>query len=81
MITRELIERINYLSRKQRTVGLSEGEKQEQHEVRQQYLRGIREQLRQTLDSITVVDKLPDSGAACSCPACETHNYPPRKPN
>lgn len=81
MITRELIERINYLSRKQRTVGLSEAEKHEQHEARQQYLKGIKEQLRQTLDSITMVDELPDSGSACSCPACEVHNYLPRKPN
>lgn len=56
MISRELIERINTLSRKQRTVGLSPQEALEQAAVRADYLRAIREQLRQTLDAIKFVD-------------------------
>lgn len=81
MITKELIERINTLSRKQRTTGLSEVEKQEQYQVRQQYLQGIRAQLRQTLDAITVVDALPDSQTAHFGSNIEVHNCPPVKPN
>ncbi|MCR5756657.1 MAG: DUF896 domain-containing protein [Selenomonas sp.] len=56
MITPELIARINELSRKQRSVGLNEEEKQEQKELREIYLAGIRGQMRQMLDNIEIVD-------------------------
>ena len=82
MITKELIEQINYLSRKQRTLGLTEAEQQEQYVVRQQYLRGIREQLKQSLDSITLVDELPTLQSPQNCPSCgQVHNCPPGEPN
>lgn len=56
MITKELIERINYLSRKQRSEGLTPEEQKEQAKVRRQYLDGIKSQMRATLDNITIVD-------------------------
>lgn len=56
MITKELIARINELSRKQRSTGLTEEEKKEQANLREIYLEGIRGQMRQMLDNIEVVD-------------------------
>ncbi|MEA4903108.1 DUF896 domain-containing protein [Desulfitobacterium sp.] len=44
-----LIERINELSRKQRSVGLEEWERDEQEALRQEYLAFIRGQVHQTL--------------------------------
>ena len=57
MITKELIARINELSRKQRSTGLTAEEKQEQKNLREIYLEGIRGQMRQMLDNIEIVDK------------------------
>ena len=56
MITKELITRINELSRKQRSTGLTEEEKKEQKNLREIYLEGIRGQMRQMLDNIEIVD-------------------------
>ena len=56
MITKELIARINELSRKKRSSGLSETELMEQQMLRQEYLASIREQVRHMLDQIEVVD-------------------------
>ena len=47
MITKELIARINELSRKKRSSGLSEDERIEQQALRREYLAGIREQVSQ----------------------------------
>ena len=55
MIDEKMIERINYLANKSKNEGLSEEEKQEQAELRQEYLRLFREGLRQRLESIKVV--------------------------
>jgi len=57
MITKELIARINELSRKQRSTGLTAEEKQEQKNLREIYLEGIRGQMRQMLDNIEIVDE------------------------
>ena len=65
MITKELIARINELSRKQRAEGLSDEEKKEQKNLREIYLEGIRGQMRQMLDNIEIVD---DPKAAASDP-------------
>ena len=56
MITKELIARINELSHKQRSVGLTAEEKAEQARVRREYLDGIRGQLKGMLDNIEIVD-------------------------
>ena len=55
----EMIARINFLARKKRTEGLTEGELIEQKELYELYLGNIRAQVKQKLDSITVVDKEP----------------------
>ena len=58
MITKELIARINALSRKQRSVGLTPEEKEEQRRVRAIYLADIRAQVTGMLDQIEVVDRV-----------------------
>lgn len=57
MITKELINEINELSRKQRSVGLTLEEKERQAELRQAYLVGFRENMKNVLDRIEIVDK------------------------
>lgn len=49
-----LIERINELSRKQRTIGLEEWEKAEQEALRQEYLSFIRGQVIDSLSQVKV---------------------------
>lgn len=56
MITKELIDKINQLARKQRTIGLTQEEKTEQYLARQEYLKNFREQFKNILDSIEIVD-------------------------
>lgn len=56
MITKELIERINALSKKAKSVGLTPEEETERAVLRKQYLEGIKQNFRQQLDSIEVVD-------------------------
>ena len=59
MNMQEMIARINFLARKKRTEGLTEGELIEQKELYELYLGNIREQVKQKLESITFVDKEP----------------------
>ena len=56
MITKELIARINELSRKKRSSGLSEDERIEQQALRREYLAGIREQVRNMLEQVEIID-------------------------
>ena len=58
MITKELINEINELSRKQRSVGLTDEEKQRQADLREAYLAGFRENMRNVLDRIEIVDEI-----------------------
>lgn len=51
------LDRISELSRKERSVGLSDDEKKEQKSLRDEYLRLIKKNFRQTLDNIEIVDK------------------------
>ena len=51
------IDRINFLAKKSKEEGLSESEKAEQKELREEYLAAIRRNFRSTLDSIEIVDK------------------------
>ena len=50
------IQRINELAKKKKTVGLTEEEALEQAQLRQEYLQSIRENFRQTLESIEYKD-------------------------
>lgn len=57
MITDEMIARINELAAKQKTdEGLTDEEKAEQKELRQQYLKAIRENVKSQLERIEFVD-------------------------
>lgn len=53
----ELIERINFLANKKKTVGLTEEETIEQQQLRQEYLKIFREGFKRHLTSIKVVDQ------------------------
>ncbi|NLD49752.1 MAG: DUF896 domain-containing protein [Clostridiaceae bacterium] len=51
-----MIKRINELSRKSKTTGLTEDEKKEQQELRKKYIEIFRGNFKSTLDSIVIVD-------------------------
>ena len=48
------IDRINTLARKQKSVGLTEEEKKEQAELRKEYLEAVKENLRQSLNNVSI---------------------------
>lgn len=56
MINETDLARINELARKQKSVGLSEAEKEEQAILRGRYIAAVRANLRSQLDQIDVVD-------------------------
>lgn len=51
------INRINELSRKAKTTGLTPEEKQEQQILRSEYINEFRNNLKSTLDTIVIVDE------------------------
>ena len=61
MITKELIDEINALARKQRSIGLTDEEKIRQNQLRKKYLAGFRENMKNILDRVEIVDALRDS--------------------
>jgi len=74
MITKELIERINFLARKKREVGLTPEEELEQKQVRRQYIDGIKDQLRPMLEELKKGNRedLPViHGNDCDCGHCK----------
>ncbi|MZP42208.1 DUF896 domain-containing protein [Heliobacterium gestii] len=63
-MTKDLIDRINYLSRKSRTAeGLTEEEKAEQVRVRREYVEAIKARVKDTLDRVEIVDADPAAQA------------------
>ena len=56
MIDQKLIDKINELARKQKTVGLTDEEKALQQELRAEYIRLFREGFKQQLEAIEIVD-------------------------
>lgn len=54
---KKMIERINELARKKKTVGLSEAEAAEQKELYKVYLAEIRGQFSETLDNVSVKEQ------------------------
>ena len=56
-MTDELIKRINFLSKKSKTEGLTEEEKTEQDKLRKEYIRQFRQGMLNTLDNVYVMDK------------------------
>lgn len=61
MITKELLDEINAFARKQRSTGLTDEEKIRQNQLRKKYLAGFRENMKNILDRIEIVDEIPDS--------------------
>lgn len=53
----EKIDRINFLANKSKKEGLTEEEKLEQKQLREEYLKNFRENFRKQLESIRIVDK------------------------
>lgn len=56
MITQKQLDRINTLARKAKKDGLTKEEKTEQYELRQEYLKGVRQSFKNQLHSVKVVD-------------------------
>lgn len=56
MITQEMIDRINELSKKKKTVGLTEEEQIEQKALYKEYIAAFRANLKSQLDMIEIVD-------------------------
>ncbi|MDP4180380.1 MAG: DUF896 domain-containing protein [Bacillota bacterium] len=52
-----VIKRINELSKKSKTEGLTDDEKIEQQNLRKEYINAFKSNLKSSLDSIRVVDK------------------------
>jgi uncharacterized protein YnzC (UPF0291/DUF896 family) len=57
MYSPEKITRINELSKKAKTTGLTLQEKEEQQLLRQEYIKAFRGNLQSTLNSVVIVDK------------------------
>ncbi len=57
MVSQKDIDRINFLARKSKGEGLTEGEKVEQAQLRKAYIEGFKSSLRSQLESIEFVDK------------------------
>lgn len=56
MVSKEKLERINFLAKKAKSEGLTEAEKNEQGILRKEYLTSFRSTFRRQLDSIEIVD-------------------------
>lgn len=69
MITKEDIDRINFLSRKSKGDGLTDEEKSEQQVLRRKYIDYIKGQVRQQLDNIEFVDD------KCDCKDPNHHHH------
>lgn len=55
---KELLNKINALAKKEREVGLSAQEKEEQQQLRKEYIKNFRGQVLSTLTGLTIVDPL-----------------------
>ncbi|SNX54319.1 DUF896 domain-containing protein [Thermoanaerobacterium sp. RBIITD] len=69
MITKEMIDRINFLYHKSKKDGLTEDEKLEQASLRKEYVKEIRNRVKEQLDNIEYVDE-----HECSDECCHHHN-------
>ncbi|GAB3796868.1 DUF896 domain-containing protein [Virgibacillus kimchii] len=56
MLSKDKLERINYLAKKAKEEGLTEKEKQEQKELREAYLKNVRSSFKNQFKTMKVVD-------------------------
>lgn len=56
MIAKEKLERINKLARKAKAEGLTEKEKKEQKQLREDYLKNVRSSFKNQLKTTTIID-------------------------
>jgi len=56
MLSKEKLERLNFLARKKKSEGLSSEEASEQQVLRQEYLKNFKDSFRRQLDNIEIVD-------------------------
>lgn len=56
MVSKEKLDRINYLAKKSKKEGLSQVEKEEQDRLRQEYLKSFREGFKSRLENIEIVE-------------------------
>ncbi|MCY7493435.1 DUF896 domain-containing protein [Bacillus safensis] len=56
MISKEQLARINELSKKSKESGLSDAEKTEQKQLREEYLKAFRSSMKNTLKTVKIVD-------------------------
>lgn len=56
MLPKDKMDRINALSKKSKSEGLSPKEQEEQQSLRQQYLQAFRSSMKNTLKSVSIVD-------------------------
>ncbi|MCT4508370.1 MAG: DUF896 domain-containing protein [Tepidibacter sp.] len=56
MLSKEKIDRINYLAKKAKAEGLNDEEKREQQNLRKEYIENFRKDFREKLECIEVVD-------------------------
>ncbi|NTW04882.1 MAG: DUF896 domain-containing protein [Peptococcaceae bacterium] len=74
MINKEKIERINWLSQKQRSEGLTAPEKEEQKLLRQQYLTHIKNQVVETFSNMGLEPSEKNRHRqSCKCSGCKKH--------
>lgn len=77
MPSQELVQRINYLARKERYEGLTPAEKEEQQKLRRQYLDDIRNQIVTSLEGAGYKKKeeTPDKQKECTHCGCRHHHH------
>ena len=56
MLSKEKIDRINYLAKKKKEKSLTPGEEREQQILRKEYINAMKDQVKMTLDSTKFVD-------------------------
>lgn len=56
MLSKEKIARINELSKKSKTAGLTQEEAKEQSRLRSEYLQSFRNSMANTLENVTIID-------------------------